>query len=108
MALTGQPFRITHDWSERTVTLSPDPSQWTCLGARHDMTAEYGCDDIGKVLADVNIDIIFILFPIKVVPARGGITDINGPRAVKDYPVDQQYLPRGLIMFDTIRIDYPQ
>src|SRR3989304_8162581 len=44
-ALTGQPFRITRDWSEQTVTLAPDPKQWTCLGARHDMQDEYGGDD---------------------------------------------------------------
>ena len=106
-ALTGQPFKITREWSEQTVTLAPDPKQWTCLGARHDMKDEYGCDDIDKVLADVNFDIIFILFPVKVVPAGLDINDINIPRAVKDYPVDQQYLPKGLIMFDTIQIEYP-
>jgi hypothetical protein len=106
-ALTGQPFKITREWSEQTVTLAPDPAQWTCLGARHDMQDVYGCDDIDKVLADVNLDIIFILFPVKVVPAGVDIEDINVPRAVKDYPVDQQYLPKGLIMFDTIKIEYP-
>ena len=106
-ALTGQPFKITREWSEQTVTLAPDPAQWTCLGARHDMRDEYGCDDIDKVLADVNFDIIFILFPLKVVPAGVDIDDINIPRAVKDYPVDQQYLPKGLIMFDTVKIEYP-
>ena len=106
-ALTGQPFKITREWSEQTVTLAPDPKQWTCLGARHDMQNEYGCDDIAKVLADVNMDIVFMLLPVKVVPACGGIKDINIPRAVKDYPVDQQYLPKGLVMFDTIKIEYP-
>ncbi len=106
-ALTGQPFKITRDWSEQTVTLAPDPQQWTCLGARHDMQDEYGCDDIDKVLADVNLDIIFILFPLKVVPAGVDLQDIHTPRAVQDYPVDQQYLPKGLIMLDTIKIEYP-
>ena len=71
------------------------------------MQDEYGCDDIDKVLADVNFDIIFILFPVKVVPAGVEIDDINIPRAVKDYPVDQQYLPKGLVMFDTVKIEYP-
>jgi hypothetical protein len=106
--LTGQPFKITREWSEQTVTLVPDPKHWTCMGARHDMTDVYGCDDIAKVLADVNLDIIFVLFPVKVVPLCEKIKDINQPRAVKDYPVDPQYLPKGLIMFDTVRIDYPQ
>ncbi len=108
LALTGQPFEITKDWSEQTVTLTPDASQWTCLGSRHDMTDIYGCDDVSKVLADVNLDIIFLLFPITVVPARQSIPakDIHVLRAVEDYPVDQQYLPKGLIMFDTIKIEY--
>lgn len=105
--LTAQPFKITRDWSEQTVMLVPDSKQWTCLGARHDMQNDYGCDDIEKVLADVNLDIIFVLFPLKVVPAGVEIEDINTPRAVQDYPVDQQHLPKGLIMFDTIRIEYP-
>jgi len=107
-ALTGQPFKITREWSQQTVTLTPNPKEWTCLGARHDMQNLYGCDDIAKVLADVNLDIMFILFPVKVVPACGDIKDINTLRAVKDYPVDQQNLPKGLIMFDTVRIEYPE
>jgi len=106
--LTGQPFKITHDWSEKTAVLAPDPKQWTCLGARHDMTKEYGCDDIAKVLKDVNLDIIFALFPLKSVPACNGVTDIDKLRASKDYVVDQQTLPKGLIMFDTVSIQYPR
>lgn len=104
--LTGQPFKITREWSEQTVTLAPDPKQWTCMGARHDMTDIYGCDEISKVLADVNFDVVFVLFPLKIVPLCGNIKDINQPRAVKDYPVDPQYLPKGLIMFDTVKIEY--
>jgi hypothetical protein len=57
MLLTGQPFKITHDWSEQTIALPPDPGQWTCLGACHDMQSEYGCDDIATVLSDFNLDI---------------------------------------------------
>lgn len=106
--LTGQPFKITRDWTEQTSTLTPDPQQWTCLGSRWDMTDEYGCDDVSKVLTDVNIDIIFVLLPIKVVPVCGGVKDIHRLRAAKDYPVDPQHLPKGVIMFDMIRIDYPQ
>lgn len=71
------------------------------------MKDEYGCDDIDNVLADVNLDIILTLFPVNVVPAGVEIEDINIPRAVEDYSVDQQYLPMGLIMFDTIKIEYP-
>ncbi len=88
------------------MTVTPDPSQWTCLGSRHDMTEEYGCDDIGKVLSDVNIDIIFVWFPLKVVPLCGDVPDLNGPRAVADYPVDREQLPKGLVMFDSVKIEF--
>ncbi len=107
MVLTGQPFNVTHDWSEQTVILKPDPKEWTCLGARHDMRGDYGCDDIGTVLSDVNYDIIFILFPVRAVPACPGVADINQLRAVADYPVKQEELPKGVIMVDTIRLNYP-
>ena len=105
--LTGQPFRITPEWSEQTVELVPDADQWTCLGARHDMTDVYGCTDVAEVLRDVNIDVIFVLFPLTVVPV-GEAQDSHRQWAAKDYKVDVQYLPKGLIMFDTVRIEYPQ
>ena len=91
------------------MTLHPDPAQWSCLGARHDMQKEYGCDGIGHVLADVNVDLIFVLFPLIPVPACGGVrqADVHRLRAVKDYPVLAEVLPKGLIMFDTVRIEYP-
>jgi hypothetical protein len=104
--LTGQPFEITPDWSDQTVTLVPDPAQWPCLGARHDLT-KYGCCDIAEALADVSVDLIFVLFPLKIEP----ITPVADPHkqwAGKDYQVYQKSLPKGLVMFDTVRIDYPQ
>jgi hypothetical protein len=105
--LTGQPFRITPDWSEQTVKLVPDPEQWTCLGARHDLTDVYGYGDIAEVLRDVNVDIIFVLFPLTIVPI-GKVKDIHSQWAAKDYKVDMQYLPKGLVMFDAVRIEYPE
>ncbi|MDA1143137.1 MAG: hypothetical protein O3B01_31640 [Planctomycetota bacterium] len=104
--LTGQPFEITPEWSEQTVKLDPDPDQWTCLGSRHDMVHQYGYGDIGEVLSDVNVDIIFILFPLKIVPI-GKVDDIDHQWANKDYKVDMEFLPKGLVMFDTVKIAYP-
>jgi len=103
--LTGQPLQITPDWSEQTVQLAPDPEQWTCLGARHDLTDVYGYGDIAEVLQDVNVDIIFVLFPLTVVPI-GDVDDIDRQWAAKDYKVDMEYLPKGLVMFDTVQIEY--
>lgn len=105
--LTGQPFEIAPDWSEQTVQLVPDPEQWTCLGARHDMTQVYGYADIAQVLRDVNVDIIFVLFPLTIVP-MGEVEDIHRQWAAKDYKVDMQYLPKGLVMFDTVQVEYPE
>ena len=104
--LTGQPFEITPDWSEQTVQLAPDPQQWTCLGARHDLSDLYGYGEIATVLRDVNIDIIFILFPLTIV-ATEAVDDIDRQWAARDYRVDMQYLPKGLVMFDTVQIEYP-
>ncbi|MBI2191958.1 MAG: hypothetical protein HYU36_08240 [Planctomycetes bacterium] len=104
--LTGQPFKVTPDWSEQTVQLVPDPAQWTCLGGRHDMTHVYGYGKIEEVLADVNVDIIFVLFPLTVVPV-GEVKDIHHEWAARDYKVDMAALPKGLVMFDTVKIEYP-
>ncbi|HWQ56605.1 MAG TPA: hypothetical protein VN442_23155 [Bryobacteraceae bacterium] len=110
--LTGQPFRVTEEWSEQTIRLTPDPAQWTCLGARESMKQRYGCAPIEAVLADVNVDIMFVLFPLKVVPV-GDVKEPHKLRAGQDYPdepsyeVQQKYLPKGLVMFDWVRIDYP-
>ena len=41
-----------------------------------------------------------------VVPL-GEVEDVHRQRAAKDYKVDMQHLPKGLVMFDTVRIDYP-
>ncbi len=112
--LSGQPLRVGHDWTEQSIVLSPDPKQWTCLGARWDKVDQYGCDDIAVLLKDVNFDIMFVLFPLKVVPTHPELVkDMHRMRPGQDYPgypsyeVEQKYLPRGVIMFDSVRIDYP-
>ena len=103
--LTGQPLVITPEWSEQTLHLVPDPRQWTCLGARHDKIDLYGYAGIAEVLRDVNVDIIFVLFPLTVVPV-GDVADIHRLWAAKDYTVNMRYLPKGLVMFDTVEINY--
>ena len=106
LVLTGQPILLTEDWSEQTVTLSNDPQQWTCLGARRGMERQYGCDSVDRVLADVNMNLILVLFPLHPAPAHPG-ADAPGKYAGIDYPADAASLPKGLIQFQSIRIDYP-
>ncbi|MBI4623201.1 MAG: hypothetical protein HY736_08285 [Verrucomicrobia bacterium] len=107
MVLTGQPIRITEDWSEQTIVLVNDPREWTPIGSRKSLAHVYGNDDVGGLLADVSYNLILCLFPIKVVPASKGVTDPHGLVAGVDYPVDVKSLPKGLIQFESIRIDYP-
>jgi hypothetical protein len=111
--LSGQPLRVEHNWTEQTLVLAPDPRQWTCLGARWDKVADYGCDEIGAVLRDVNWDIMLVLFPLKIVPAHPELVkDMHKMRPGQDYPgypsyeVEQKFLPKGIVMIDRIRIDY--
>jgi len=104
--LTGQPLQITQEWSEQTITLTADANQWLCLGSRHDRTNTYGYGDIADVLRDLNVDIIFVLFPLNIVPV-GEVEHPHILRAGLDYEVDQRYLPSGVVMFDMVKIEYP-
>jgi len=104
--LIGQPFHVTREWSEQTIHLVPDPSQWKCLGARHDRGDFYGDGPIDEVLRDVNGNIILILYPLNVVTEEAAITNPHTLRAGEDYPVDASRLPSGYIMLDEVRIEF--
>ena len=111
--LSGHPLRVERDWTEQTLVLTPNPEQWTCLGARWDKVADYGCDDIAAVLKDVNWDIMFVLFPLKIVPLHPELVkNMHQMRPGQDYPgypsyeVEQKFLPKGIVMIDRVRIDY--
>jgi hypothetical protein len=104
--LTGQGLDVTEDWTEQTLVLTPDERQWTFLGSRHDRTSTYGLADIDRVLRDVNLDIILVLFPLEIVPADHQITDPHALRAGEDYALDTSRLPEGVVMLDTVRIDF--
>lgn len=104
--LIGQPFAVTPAWTEQTVTLVPDPRQWTCMGGRHDRVDYYGYVDLGTVLADVNVDLMFILFPLTIRPMEPIAGDPHLLRPGKDYPVWQSSLPEGYVVLDQVRIDF--
>ncbi len=105
--LTAQPIEVTPEWSEQTITLVPDQSQWVSLGTRHDRTDFYGHGDIADVLRDMNADIIFVLHPVNVVPKGPIDGDKDTLRAGRDYDVDEGFLPKGYVMLDEVRIDFP-
>jgi hypothetical protein len=103
--LVGQPIHVTPEWSEQTIELLPDPGQWICLGSRHNRTETYGSGNIADALRDLNVDIIFCLFPLTIV-AEAEVDDPHSLRAGLDYEVDHRRLPSGVVMFDTVKIEY--
>src|SRR5262245_47917415 len=105
--LTGQPFEVTPDWSQQTVVAVPDARQWTPLGSRHDRVDYYGTIDLPRVLADVNADILLVLFPLDVAPMGPLAGDPHRLRPEKDYPIWRSRLPEGYVLLDEVRIEFP-
>ena len=105
--LTGQTFHVGQEWSEQTVTLTPDPAQWTCLMSRHDRADYYGYHPLQTILANVNVNIMLVMFPLNVVPMGPIPGDPHILRPGKDYPVWQSKLPEGYILLDEVRIEFP-
>ena len=103
---TGQPFRVTPEWSEQTAILRPDPAQWTCLGSRHDRADYYGVVPLDRVLRQVNTDILLVLHPLDVAPMGPLAGDPHRLRPERDYPVWRGRLPEGYVLLDEVRIDF--
>ena len=93
-------------WSRQTVTITPDESQWTFMGLRHDRTDSYGHVDLKTVLSEVNIDTLLVI-PANVVPMGPLEGDMHKLRPELDYPVWRSKLPDGYIMLDEVKIEYP-
>ncbi len=104
--LASQPFVVTPDWTEQTITLVPDPEQWLCLDARHDLTDVYGWGGIEEVLRDVNIDIILLLHPLQIVPLSPQPEGPHFQRAGVAYDVDGAYLPSGEVRLGEVQIEF--
>lgn len=102
--LTGQPIKVTKDWSEQTITAVCDQSQWTALGSRHDRTESYGTIELKTILSNVNTNIYFVLFPLNVAPKNIIQGDPHKLRAGFDYVVDPSKLPEGYLMIDSVKI----
>ncbi|MCM8822235.1 MAG: hypothetical protein NC831_05410 [Candidatus Omnitrophica bacterium] len=102
---TGYPIKITKDWSIQSFTLIPDQKFWTQLGSREDRKNTYGEGPIEKLLANVNGDIIFVLFPLNVAPVDKNVDPYKG-WAERDYEVDREKLPSGYVMLDEAEIEF--
>ncbi|MBM3932923.1 MAG: hypothetical protein FJ319_01250 [SAR202 cluster bacterium] len=122
--LVGQPIEITRTWSEQTVTMAPEQSQWNMMGGNWSKGKRYRFGTINEVLPQVK-NLIFVLSDIDVVPAAPMKVDsakitFGEPaqippglepryilRAGRDYPVDWTLLPSGSIAIDTVKIEFP-
>jgi hypothetical protein len=106
--LTGQPLVVAPNWTEQTIRLVPDPDQWQCIGSHVSRMDRYGWGEAAEVLRDLNGDIIFVLFPVDVVPAEPVEGNPHHLRAGEDYAVDTSRLPEGYVMMDTIQIEFAE
>jgi hypothetical protein len=103
--LATQPIRIAPEWSTQTIQLVPDQAQWINLGSRHDRVDFYGKGPIADLLADLNGDIIFVLFPLDVAPLEPGVDPYKG-WADQAYTADRSRLPTGYVMLDEVKIEF--
>lgn len=104
--LTGQPIRVDEKWTTQSLRLSTDPNQWTALGARHDRTDMYGIKPLEKVLSDVNVNIMLVMFPLTIEPMGPINGDPHILRPERDYPVWRHKLPEGYIVVDEVKVAF--
>jgi hypothetical protein len=105
--LTGQPIEVESAGSETVLSLTAETADWTALGARHDRTDMYGVRPLAQVLASVNVNVMFVLFPLEIAPMGPLAGDPHRLRPERDYPVWRHRLPEGYIVFDEVRIAFP-
>lgn len=105
--LMGQPLKVTPEWTEQTIRLVPDPAQWKAIGVRHDRGETYAWGEVEDVLKNLDVDFMFLLHPIDVVPDPPIEGNPHLLKAGEDYTVDRSRLPEGYVMMDEIRIRFP-
>jgi hypothetical protein len=103
---TGKTFEVTPDYTEQSVHLVPDESQWTCLGARQGREDFYGQTPLHRILSDVNVNLYLLLFPVKPRPMGPIHGDPHLLRAGKDYPVWPSSVAQGYVAIEQIEIDF--
>lgn len=104
---TAKTMSVTPDYSEQSVKLAPEESQWTCLGARRGREDFYGRTPLNRILSDVNVNLYLLLFPVTPKPMGPIAGDPHQLRAGKDYPVWPSSIAQGYVAVDMIRIDWP-
>jgi hypothetical protein len=105
--LTAQPLLVTPNYTEQTLVLAADDADWRCLGARHDRGDMYGTLPLAQVLANVNINVYLVLFPVSPRPMGLLDGDPHRLRAGRDYPIWPSSIAQGYVAIDTVRIEFP-
>ena len=73
---------------------------------RHDRADMYCVKPLDRVLSNVNVNIMLVLFPLDVAPMGPFDADPHILRPERDYPVWRHRLPEGYITLDEMRIDF--
>ena len=105
--LTGQPIAVTKEYSDTTLNLVPDERQWTALGSRHDRRETYGTKALSKILADVNVNMYLVMFPVHPRPMGPVNGDPHLLRAGRDYPLWPSSVAQGYVAVDRVSIEFP-
>ena len=104
--LTGQSFPVGPNWAETTITARPDPEQWTSIGARHDRKDTYGERPLADILANVNVNIHLIMFPVTPKPMGDIAGDPHLLRAGRDYPIWPSSIAQGYVEIGRVAIAF--
>jgi hypothetical protein len=104
--LTGQPFRVRPEYSEQSATMAADETQWRCLGSRRGREDTYGFVPLATILANVNVNLYLVLFPVHPRPMGLLAGDPHRLRAGRDYPIWPSSIPQGYVVVDTITIEF--
>jgi hypothetical protein len=104
--LTGQPIAVGKEYSETILTAVPDERHWTALGSRHDRRETYGTKPLAKVLANVNVNIYLVMFPVTPKPMGAISGDPHLLRAGRDYPIWPSSIAQGYVAIDRVQIEF--
>jgi hypothetical protein len=105
--LTGQPIAVKKEYTETTLNLVPEERQWTSLGSRHDRRESYGTKPLEKILANVNVNMYLIMFPVNPRPMGPIKGDPHILRAGRDYPIWPSSIAQGYVAVDRVAIEFP-
>ena len=73
---------------------------------RHDRADMYGVKPLDKVLSNIDVNIMLVMFPLVIEPMGPLDADPHILRPERDYPVWRSKLPEGYVTMDKIEIQF--